>query len=106
MWSTPENLRVLALCSVWLSDGTFKVTPPLFMQLYTIHGSYKERTFPLVYALLPTKTQEVYERVHPAVPSKIRESQPLFFGPTMFFIDFEQSAQNAIHKTFPRTIGS
>lgn len=43
-------------------DGTFKVTPSIFFQVYTIHVMYKDAVVPLVYALLPNKTEETYQR--------------------------------------------
>lgn len=38
IFGTTENLNILARCATVAMDGTFKVTPPLFHQLYTIHG--------------------------------------------------------------------
>ena len=39
-------------------DGTFSVAPDVFYQVYTIHGVIENAVIPLVYALLPNKTQE------------------------------------------------
>lgn len=38
IFSTHENIKQLAKCDVIYMDGTFDVVPPLFTQLYTIHG--------------------------------------------------------------------
>ncbi len=38
IFGTTENLNILARCATIAMDGTFKVTPPPFHQLYTIHG--------------------------------------------------------------------
>lgn len=38
MFGTNENLNFLVRCNEIYMDGTFSVTPPLFAQLYTIHG--------------------------------------------------------------------
>lgn len=35
---TKENLAFLVHCDDWYMDGTFSITPPLFKQVYTIHG--------------------------------------------------------------------
>lgn len=40
IFGTAENLSLLAECNSIYMDGTFDVTPPLFKQLYTIHGDY------------------------------------------------------------------
>lgn len=43
IFATHANLRILSQCRSVYMDGTFAVTPPLFKQLYTIHGkSYIE----------------------------------------------------------------
>lgn len=38
IFGTQENLDFLIRCDGIFMDGTFSVTPPLFNQLYTIHG--------------------------------------------------------------------
>lgn len=38
IFGTKENVDFLAQCTHWFVDGTFKVTPNFFSQLYTIHG--------------------------------------------------------------------
>ncbi|PSN38021.1 hypothetical protein C0J52_24135 [Blattella germanica] len=37
IFSTGNNMRLLAASDIILSDGTFKSVPPQFMQLYTVH---------------------------------------------------------------------
>lgn len=41
-------------------DGTFKITPTVFEQLYVIHAFDGKMHFPCVYALLPNKKKETY----------------------------------------------
>ena len=38
MFSSEEQLKVLLQSDVLFADGTFKVAPKLFEQLYVIHG--------------------------------------------------------------------
>lgn len=65
MYSTDDNLRRLSRSATWYLDGTFKVVPAIFFQIFVIMGSVvqvlqgKERKFavPLVYVLLTSKTQ-------------------------------------------------
>lgn len=38
MFGTRENLIFLKHCDDWYMDGTFDISPPLFKQVYTIHG--------------------------------------------------------------------
>jgi hypothetical protein len=43
----------------WLVDGTFDLAPKrVFKQVYTIHIIYKNKDLPVVYGLLPNKTQK------------------------------------------------
>lgn len=56
MFGTKQNLQILKSCETLSMDGTFKITPPLFSQLYTIHGEIKN-AFPLlispIFLILP-----------------------------------------------------
>jgi len=71
VFATRENLRLPALCKTWFCDGTFKVCPSLFTQIFTIHGLYDEEVaFPFVYALLPNKGQPSYTKVFQVVLDK------------------------------------
>ncbi|CAN7942588.1 unnamed protein product [Ixodes hexagonus] len=56
---------------VWFMDGTFKVTPSIFFQVYTIHVMYKDAVVPLVYALLLNKTEETYQRFFTVLSSAL-----------------------------------
>ena len=59
-----ELLDGLARADVWLSDGTFKVVPGIFFQLYSIHFNFGSGINPAaVYRLLTNKTAETYNRV-------------------------------------------
>lgn len=39
IFATEENLSFLSQCKEWYMDGTFNICPPLFHQVYTIHGN-------------------------------------------------------------------
>ena len=54
----PEMLRVLEKSSFWLADGTFKITPKMFYQLYSIHVSVSGTAPACIYAFLPNKTEK------------------------------------------------
>ena len=66
LFTTIENLKWLQEAKFWIMDGTFKTVPTLFRQLYNIHaptgGNVNFRVVPLVYALMSTKTEELYQR--------------------------------------------
>lgn len=41
IFATKANLKFLLGCVDWYMDGTFSMTPPLFKQIYTIHGNFQ-----------------------------------------------------------------
>ncbi|XP_071943684.1 uncharacterized protein [Antedon mediterranea] len=79
----------------WFADGTFKVVPAIFFQLWTVHGVYEGHVVPLVYALLRNKTQPTYIRVLEVI------RQLGDFNPTTIRIDYEMAARNALRQVFP-----
>jgi FLYWCH zinc finger domain len=52
VFTTEANLDILQESEMWMSDGTFKVSPTIFYQLYTIHGAFKGKFFPLIFAVV------------------------------------------------------
>lgn len=38
IFATDANISFLQECEEWYLDGTFRISPPLFSQVYTIHG--------------------------------------------------------------------
>lgn len=97
MFTTKKNLRFLTTCSVWASDGTFKVTPLIFTQLYTIHGMKNGKTFPLVYYLLPNKSKKIYKKALKALKDLIDQ-----YEPDEIIFDFELAFIKTFCKLFPR----
>ncbi|CAF4411559.1 unnamed protein product [Rotaria socialis] len=58
----PDKLTTTNETEQLLVDGTFKVTPSIFYQLYAVHVVYRNAVLPVVFALLPNKTQQTYRR--------------------------------------------
>ena len=50
-----EQLGILQSAHYFMSDGTFKVVPEIFYQLYIIHAVYRDYIIPVSYALLRRK---------------------------------------------------
>ena len=96
VFGTERNLDFLQLSDGWYADGTFKVAPPLFRQLYTIHGERFGKIIPAIYALLPNKREETYVRLMDALLGIRGDLQPLFV-----MTDFEVAALNMFNDTFP-----
>ncbi|KAI6648616.1 hypothetical protein LOD99_7973 [Oopsacas minuta] len=65
-----RNLGVLQQSKIWLADGTFKTVPPLFAQVYVVHGlrggndpMKTGHLLPSLFVLLPNKTEDTYRRM-------------------------------------------
>ncbi len=77
----------------WYVDGTFAVCPDLFYQLYTINGIINGKNLPLVYGLLPGKSEEIYLKFFNLI-------EPFIMRPKFIMSDFEKAELNALKTTF------
>lgn len=78
-FSTPTDLRRLALADKIYLDGTFKVTPNPFYQLFTINSMAtldvnRSVLFPRVYFLLPNKSGNTYQQAMQIVVDLIAQA--------------------------------
>ncbi|KRY15916.1 hypothetical protein T12_15200 [Trichinella patagoniensis] len=64
IFCTEENLSVLSEHSVWSMDGTFKIVPEWYQQMFTIHVFIAGKLVPLVYCLTVHKDLSTYRRVY------------------------------------------
>ncbi len=96
LFSTKYNFDILSQAQHWFSDGTFKVVPKLFGQLYTIHGVKYNNVILSVFILMPDKSQNSYERAFEALKNLQNN-----LNPSSIMIDFKQSSINAFKKSFP-----
>ena len=91
-----QLLDGLARASLWLADGTFKVVPALFFQLYTIHFQFVTGVNPAaVYCLMSNKTRQAYDRML----IKIKELIPAA-NPDRILVDFESATMGAFGAAF------
>lgn len=92
-----ELLDGLARAEVWLADGTFKVVPSIFFQLYSIHFNFGLGINPAaLYCLLTNKTEDTYTRVL----QEVKRLVPLAY-PKKILVDFERAAMNAFSLAYP-----
>lgn len=85
------------------ADGTFKVVPQMFGQMYTMHGEVGGHVFPLVYCLTVRRTQETYDRIFQHLKQHAtRLGQQL--QPDRFVVDFELAAINSVRAVFPEAV--
>jgi hypothetical protein len=94
MFATNSNLELLRHSNVWFGDGTFKVVPAIFEQLYTIHALVNGEVMPAVYVLMNGKSEEDYNRLFEVL---MRQG----LQPQSFNCDFEKSVHNAVHNCWP-----
>ena len=62
IFATDEGIHLLQCCEQWFGDGTFKLCPEIFYQIYTSHALINNEVIPCAFGLLPAKTQLIYER--------------------------------------------
>ena len=58
IFMSDQGLELLSNLQHWFCDGTFKVCPEIFYQVYTIHTLVNGRVLPCLFALLPNKNQQ------------------------------------------------
>jgi hypothetical protein len=49
MFGTARNIALLNEFPHWSVDGTFKVAPQFFTQVYTVHALINNRALPMIY---------------------------------------------------------
>lgn len=109
VFCTRRNLEILRECDVWYVDGTFKVAPTIFTQLFTVLGNVPaivgnddclKVPLPLAYALLSSKEEEQYTAVFEALSSAADEYGIRDFEPRFVMSDFELGIVNAVFLAF------
>lgn len=71
----------------------------LYLSKYTIHATYLGKIVPLVFCLLPNKTEETYVKAFQGIKDKMREFD-LFEDVSAFRVEFEKSVHNAASRIF------
>ncbi|XP_064117591.1 uncharacterized protein LOC135223014 [Macrobrachium nipponense] len=84
---------------VWYADGTFKLAPPLFAQVYVIMARRHGGVHPVLYALLPNKRHATYVRKFQMMSDEIPG-----LNPSRISCDFEQAAISAMEECFPGVV--
>lgn len=102
IFSCYTNLLHLCNAQTILGDGTFRYCPKFFLQIYTIHAVINQHFVPLVFALLPDKTEATYTKMLCIIRDTCRDLQ-FNFAPTSIMLDFEFAVHNAVRNMFPNT---
>lgn len=99
MFYTVKDLERLCNSRIMLGDGTFKVVPNMFYQLYTFHGVVNGYTFPLVYCVCTNKSENLYRRILMRLFLHAGECN-FDLNPQIILSDFELAFMNAARATF------
>ena len=99
IFASNEQLNVLQSAHHFMSDGTFKVVPEIFYQLYIIHAIYRDHVLPVIYALLRRKNVDTYRRLF----NEILKVAPQW-APQSIMIDFEKACISAYEGVFPNIL--
>ncbi|CAF0945502.1 unnamed protein product [Brachionus calyciflorus] len=95
LFTTNDNLKRLDQHKHWYIDGTFDITPYLFKQVFSVHIIVNNKVLPMVYALVPNKTQVSYTKLFRMLKSSLNEC------PLSISSDFELAIINSIEEVFP-----
>ncbi|XP_076820927.1 uncharacterized protein LOC143466174 [Clavelina lepadiformis] len=98
IFSTDQFLQTLHDSEHWMCDGTFKVSPSLFYQVYTVHAMIRNNVLPCIFVLLPNKQQVTYSQMW----TEIKSLKP-GLAPRSVQIDFELASKAALIEAFPQT---
>ncbi|CAF4063073.1 unnamed protein product [Rotaria sp. Silwood1] len=93
---TNEQRNIMENATEFFIDGTFKVVPEIFYQLFVIHANYREHVLPVSFILLPGKSSQIYQKM-------INEIIALVPGwsPRRIMMDFEKALINVFSGAFP-----
>ncbi|CAF4128120.1 unnamed protein product [Rotaria magnacalcarata] len=95
IFSSKINLSLLKENKHWFADGTFKVCPDDFYQLFTLHAMMTDTIIPLVYGLLIGKSNNDYNLFF----EKIFEQDD--FQPESIMTDFETGTIKSVKEKLP-----
>ena len=102
IFGTVQNLRLLCHADTVFMDGTFKMAPEMFHQVYSLHVWHLGIMLPVAIALLPSKTTQTYTRMFRLLMATANR-YGMQFQPTTICIDFEMAVIRAIHEVFPNS---
>ncbi|XP_003382149.1 conserved hypothetical protein [Trichinella spiralis] len=102
VFATGTNIRLLAACRTWGMDGTFKIVPKWYQQLFTIHAFVAGKLVPVVYCLCTGKDIGTYGYIFQALIDKAAVLE-VDLNPDTIICDFETALIPAIRGYFPNT---
>lgn len=98
IFSSENQLRILGSSRHVQFDGTFKVTPAQFYQLFVIHAVRDGVILPCVFCCTEDKSQDTYTSIFKIIKDRLPE-----WSPETAMCDFELSAIRAFGNEYPQT---
>ena len=100
-FSTTANLEILSRASTVFGDGTFKITPWPWYQVFIIHASVgPSSTVPIMYSLLPDKSKRSYDDLFNGLNIALKK-RDLELSAEYFMSDFETNIRKSFKEYFP-----
>lgn len=91
-----RNTTLLKESKILFVDGTLKITPPPFSQVFVILAEMYGGVHPVLYALLPNKLRSTYDKLY----RMVLEIQPECH-PEAIYCDFEVANFKSVQEHFP-----
>ena len=95
VFASEDGLNLLGSTDTWFIDGTFSTAPSQFQQIFCIRAAIGNTHVSVAYALLPSKTQHIYEECLTAILDAClqRDIRP---SPNTVVTDYEIAIHNAV----------
>ncbi|KRY28631.1 hypothetical protein T01_15589, partial [Trichinella spiralis] len=100
--ATGYNIKLLAAMRTWVMDGTFKIVPQWYQQLFTIPAFVSGKVMPAVYCLCMGKDIGTCGYIFQALIDKAAVLE-VDLNPDTIICDFETALIPAIRGYFPNT---
>jgi hypothetical protein len=93
-------LRLITDADILYMDGTFSTCPRIFYQLFTINIIVDGKQVPALYALLPSKSRETYNKMFTSIKEQMQNLN-FTLPPSVVLIDFEIALRQSVQLQFP-----
>lgn len=100
IFGTTQNLRFLCAADTVYMDGTFKMAPAMFLQIFSIHVKVMDVMRPVCIALLPYKNEATYTRFLNLLRTAAGQHGHQF-NPPIVCIDFESAMITSDQQIYP-----
>lgn len=97
VYASDSMLDLLADSKYWMFNGTFKFSPPLFAQVFTIHAIRGSNIYPCAYALLSNQLQSTYQQLLHTLKKFCA-----CLLPEICIVDFDSAIRAALLQEFPK----